>query len=537
VTPRAVLEAAIAAAVAGLLAAFALRALPERVPADGMLPLFAVLCALASARLGSREEAEESRSHLGLWTVPLLLLAAIGVPEEFRLQAWGFLLAAALTVAVVSAMTRGSLPVAAASWLLAVAGGVRLFPLEPRGSAYALLAIAGGIGLLFATAHHPLFLRDPAAERERDVGAGAFLLALAIVLVAPLADWRGAVLPALAALTVLAVRSGRIDLSIASILLGLAGGFWMAAGAAAAMVGRIAGAWLRPAGLPVAVPAFGGVTLRGAAAALLYAPGGSLGFLAAPAPWRLAAAAVLAVSLIVRPLPGLVLSLVALLLLVERPGPLDRRFAAIPGGFAFGLMVMAGFSGALAPVFPAALPFELRLVLTATAVVALLVPLSSIAALLAASGAVVSLAALPVPVHSEQAGRSLAPGDSAVLAAPGASGDLRLVLSGAHVAGLPAGTPFATVEILNREGRGLRRVVEMGEVADWGAFRSGSLRSAVNRFPLEPGVRIEGIGRDAWLRGEGAIEVGSDVSWLRVSAASTLPPDARVLVERMEILR
>jgi hypothetical protein len=182
------------------------------------------------------------------------------------------------------------------------------------------------------------------------------------------------------------------------------------------------------------------------------------------------------------------------MLLVERPGPLARRFAAVPGGFAFGLMVMAGVSGAIAPLFPAALPFEFRLVLTATAAVALLVPVPLISALLLASGAVVSLAALPVPHRVEVGGRSLAPGESAVLAAPASPGDLRLVLSGANVAGLPAATPFATVEILDREGRGSRRGVELREVADWGAFRSGSLRRAVNRFPLEPGFRIEGNG-------------------------------------------
>jgi hypothetical protein len=537
VTLRAVLEAAFAAAVAGLLAALTVRALPESVPADGMLILYAVLCALASAGF-SRSGENGSRSHLALWTVPLVLITAVALPEELRLHAWGFLLAIALTIAAVSAMARGSLSMAAASWLLAVGGAVRLFPFELQGSTYALLAIAGGIGLLFATAHHPLFQRDSAAVRERQVAAGAFLLALAMVLVAPLADWRGAILPLLAALTVVAVRSGRIELAIASILLGLAGGFWMAAGAAAAMAGRVAGAWLRPAGLPLAVPILGGTSLRGAASALLFAPGASLGFLAAPASWRLAAAAVLAVSLIVRPLPGLVLSLIALLLLVERPGPLARRFAAVPAGFAFGLMVMAGFSGALAPLFPAALPFDLRLVLTATAAVALLVPVSWIAALLVASGAVVALAALPLPLHVEEAGRSLAPGDSAVLAAQGASGDLRLVLSGANVAGLPAATPFATVEILDREGRGSRRGVELREVADWGAFRSGSLRRAVNRFPLEPGFRIEGTGRDAWLRGEGAIFIDAPgIRWLRVSAEPTLPPDARVLIERMEISR
>ena len=106
------------------------------------------------------------------------------------------------------------------------------------------------------------------------------------------------------------------------------------------------------------------------------------------------------------------------------------------------------------------------------------------------------------------------------------------------MAGLPSATPFATVEILDREGRGLRRGVELSEVADWGAFRSGSLRRAVNQFPLEPGFRIEGTGRNAWLRGEGAIDIDSapGVRWLRVSAAPSLPPDARVLVERMEIL-
>jgi hypothetical protein len=539
VTFRAVLEAAIAAAVAGLLAVFTLRALPGSPPADGMLPLFAILCALASARFSGAGEAAGSGSHSGLWTIPLLFVVAIALPAELRLQAWGFLLAVALTIAAVSAMRRGSLPIAAASWLLAVAGGVRLFPFEPRGSMHALVAIAGGIGLLFAAAHRPLFQRDPAGETGREVAAVAFLLALAMVLVAPLADWRGAVLPALAALIILGVRNGRIDLAIASILLGLLGGLWMAAGAAAAMVGRVAGAWLRPAGLPVAVPVLGGTSLRGVAAALLFAPGASIGFLTAPAPWRLAAAAVLALSLLVRPLPAVVLSLVALMLLVERPGPLARRFAAVPGGFAFGLMVMAGVSGAIAPLFPAALPFEFRLVLTATAAVALLVPVPLISALLLASGAVVSLAALPVPHRVEVGARSLAPGESAVLAAPASPGDLRLVLSGANVAGLPAATPFATVEILDREGRGLRRGVELGEVADWAAFRSGSLRRATNRFPLEPGFRIEEKGRNAWLRGEGVIEIegASGARWLRVSAAPTLPPDARVLVERMEIRR
>jgi hypothetical protein len=78
----------------------------------------------------------------------------------------------------------------------------------------------------------------------------------------------------------------------------------MAAGAAAAaMVGRVAGAWLRPAGLPVAVPILGGTSLRGVAAALLFRSRRLDRFSHGPGTWRLAAAAVLALSLLVRPFP------------------------------------------------------------------------------------------------------------------------------------------------------------------------------------------------------------------------------------------
>ncbi|HEY0593468.1 MAG TPA: hypothetical protein VGF40_16975, partial [Thermoanaerobaculia bacterium] len=163
----------------------------------------------------------------------------------------------------------------------------------------------------------------------------------------------------------------------------------------------------------------------------------------------------------------------------------------------------------------------------------------AIAASVIAAGAFVALVALipREPYHVEPVGIAVGAGESFVLDAPLPSRAIDVVVSGANVSGLPAGTRIGTLQVVDAAGEAFARPIEVGDLADWGAFRPGDLFRTRNPLPRRPGWTIAGEGRDAALRGEGrlAVRVDRPIRRMIVAAAPSLPPDARLQIERMEV--
>ncbi|MGH9456769.1 MAG: hypothetical protein ACRD2J_03915 [Thermoanaerobaculia bacterium] len=518
-------------------------------PVDRALPLWAAIVAVLAVscmwagRPGPQPNPGRTRvegsgagrpGHGGIALgVPLLLAAAIAVPDErARHFAYGIVLALAFCAAVADGLRRDGVPVARATLVLVLLVAIRAVPFDAGAIVPLALLAAGAAALARALAVPALFEIAPDAA----VSLGRLLVAGAIVWITPAAPLDAALVPLVVAILLVA-RSGNYAAMAVSLLLAIVVGRWMVVAGALAIAPAFAAAWLgrrREGNATFAIPLGYG---HAAVAGLAFAPGALRGLVTVPAADGIAAVLILALSFAVRPMPSLLLALLALLL------PLDPRersggFAAVPAAFAVALVSASAWSGATAPAFPLLAEPWVWIALALAGAIGAAIPGVPVRAVIAAAAAVAVVALVPpAPRETVPLRRSLAPGESFVIAAPPGARAVDLVLSGANVSNTTRNTVVATVSVLDATGRGARREVRLRELADWAAFREGDLFRTLNPLPRRPEWSIEGTGREAMLRGEGRIELRAEapIARVEVRAADGLAPNARVQVERIEV--
>ena len=532
---------------------------------DAALPFWVLLASLAGAVAIS--EAAAQRIALA---IPLMLGAAIAIPDErARHLAYGLVLAASFAAAVVDVAREGTLSRGRAIALAMLVLATRAFPFD-GGAVGWLAVVAIGTAALVLAACHPepyVALRAPQGRLREGSGWGrretrgresadpsfprsattndggsadddsascavhpprslatlgmtSFLLVVAIGLVTPLAPWDATLIPLVVAMAFFASRGfGRpqaaptVAMTIVSLLLALVVGKWMAA--AVAIVLASAAARTYP-GTANAVRRYGP-----------YLP-------------LVAAALVAALALFARPHPAVILVLIALLVLAREPGARSAslRASAVAGALLFGTIALSPWSGAAAAAFPLFAERGLWIPFAAVAAAAALLPFPRTGAIVGAAAFAAFALFLPkAPVHVEPVRTAIAPGESFVLAPPGPTRAVEIVISGANVSGLDAGTLLGRLDVVDAAGEAYARPIRVGDLADWGAFRSGDLFRTRNPLPLRPGWTIEGEGREAMLRGDGKLRVRLErpVGRIVVAADAALPPDARLQIERMEV--
>lgn len=552
----------VAAAGAGLALAVA-RVAGWESGIDGALPFWVLLASLAGAVAASAVAAQ----RVAL-VIPLYLAAAIAIPHDAaRHFAYGLLLAAALAVALLDVLRDGEVPRGRAIALALLVVATRAFPLEPQ-ALIPLLLLAGGAAALIVAASRSGTGDAPALPLP------GFVLAVALALVTPLAPWNAALVPlviALAFASTPAPSAPALTLRWAAaaavaLVAALVVGRWMAAGVAAIVAARVLSGFVpraRSAAPAVAFP-LAASRAGGAIAAFGFAPAAVL----APAlAWqRVAAALLFALSLLARPQPALILALAALLVLVRpqqdaAPAPWGGAGDAVPAVLLFCAVALTAWSGAVAASFPLFADRALWVPFALAAALALLLAGASpsvergtageddearrprrallplLASIAGAAAFVVFVGLLPDAEPSQRIRTAVAPGTSFAFELPKESRAFSLVVSGANVSGLAEGTRVGTLQVVDIAGRAFQRPIAIGDLADWGAFRSGDLFRTTNPLPHRPGWTIRGEGRNAVLYGEGRLRVALDtpIDRVIVVASPALSPDARLQVERVEV--
>ena len=100
-----------------------------------------------------------------------------------------------------------------------------------------------------------------------------------------------------------------------------------------------------------------------------------------------------------------------------------------------------------------------------------------------------------------------------------------VILSGANVARLRPGTMIGAID---------NKPIRIGEVSDWGFLRRAEHHASRNRMPQNPAGELRDYGQSAWIDGAARFPVRQSVT---VSAAKTLPRDARLQIESFELVK
>lgn len=79
--------------------------------------------------------------------------------------------------------------------------------------------------------------------------------------------------------------------------------------------------------------------------------------------------------------------------------------------------------------------------------------------------------------------------------------------------------------------------IRIGDIADWGYARREQSWKSANTLPRIPAGKIHGYGYDAWIDGAGRIALRRGLKKIRVTAAPSLPSNARLQVEAIETER
>jgi len=126
---------------------------------------------------------------------------------------------------------------------------------------------------------------------------------------------------------------------------------------------------------------------------------------------------------------------------------------------------------------------------------------------------------------------ALEAGRSVLIDAPPGTHYAVITASGANAAGLRAGRVMGRVEA-----GGIRRVVTIGDIADFGFMRPQHFFASRNPPPGVPLDDVHGYGIGAWLHTAGRMAIASaaDIRALRITAASDLPPGVKLQIEAVE---
>lgn len=455
---------------------------------------------------------------------PLLLVVAVAVPAGAnRSAALGVLVAAAIAMAVSALHESGGLTLRGGAALLVAALALMRLPGVPEGRTLAATLIIAGCVVLFAS-----------LAAGRRVTPLDLILPFVAGVAVPLSPERLVAIPILFAALVWTIRSSRVRLPAAALLLlCLFAGRWSwplaAAGIAVALAGtRRIGDRHAFIAVPLAKTASAYVLkalpfLIASASAIRTAPYAAAGALA-----------LLLLAAGLRPSLSVFYGLAAAVMLASRDEVRSSRYAA-PAAVVAGLMLaMFPWSGALAGAFPLpATVVSLSFVVAATAGTmlrhrfwaAVLIPLSVLVAVVvwlpSRSGTWESVMAV------------LRPGES-VNIEPAARGNVaEVIASGGNLLDVPAGEIIADLHVIAEGGAVYRRTVSVGEIGDWGALRQEHWFIARHGLPNRPAGPLEGSGASSYLSGAGIIGVTipERISIVRVTMRPSAPADASLHVD------
>lgn len=507
---------------------------------DRALPLYAaamaVIALLEGRRFGDAPLA---------FALPLLAVVRLGVfDENLRILLYGVLLAAVALTFAARALVRFE-RVSTGEGLVLTGVVVAAMKLVPFGLnlAIAQLVVIAGVLLLGLS----LVRRD-------GFGAGALAVCAAVGFVTPLDPLKAALFPVVLAAVLVALRGPSPFSLLALVASAALAGRW-AWPLAALVLGVLLLEELtapmrsrREAGSALALAPMGVLPLAtGSLAAATFAPERLVLLSDVAMRSRLAAIALGAAGLAMRPSLGALYMIAALaILLTEDPRATGgaRQGKGEPpvvaAVFVAAMLALVGYSGAVASRFPLPLPIAATVMVAVVALAAfparrwpaVAVALSSLALVLA-----VTISSIGVRGESIEVRAALARGEvlERALKVPG---EIRVELAGGNLNGLEPGTPVASVEVFDREGRVERREVVIGEVADWGFGRPGHYFAARNEWPRLTGAKVAEYGNEAFFGGSGTIALAMrNAVAVRVTAASSLPPGGRINVDSIMVVR
>jgi hypothetical protein len=186
------------------------------------------------------------------------------------------------------------------------------------------------------------------------------------------------------------------------------------------------------------------------------------------------------------------------------------------------ILMLFPWSGIAARAFP--LPISL-MALAAVLAVALFGETASLVAGAAGAAMLLFVPLAPAAQSAKPIGIALAANQSYTIALPPETKSATVALSGANVSSLRAGTLVGRVN---------DREVRIGDIADFGFMRREHFHASRNNLPRRPVWDFRDYGQFAWLYGAGRITIDHPPSALRVTAAPTLPPAARLEIESIE---
>lgn len=510
--PAATLAGALAMALA---AAFVTSARPEPTLVDGALPLVAA----AVWWLTAHGPGWGARNGLLLLS-PLLLAVALLIPDPpARLLGYGLVFGAACVLALGELTIRDrARPVVEAVTAFCVVAPLRLIDPSPKNLFVQLVFIAGSIVLWRAI-----------REVVRVEKAAAVVMLCAVTI--PVTPSRLALVPWVLGLAVVALRRRSATIAAVIAISSLLVARWLGAALVAGLAGMVAARWIgRPGGAPLVMPpiAASAAAIPGVLAPLVWFP--DLSRLAALAP----VLGTTLLALLVRPSLAAPITLVGLT--VATAGRLERgspTFGGILPGLALTGLIAVFFpwSGAITARPPA--PVQLFVVLAIAAMALLPRLLGAWSAFPAALLALAAFVQIPGSTELQLVGKQAGPGESITIEiAPGHGDSVEILLAGVSVESSRVGSSVATVEVLDADGRGFRRMVEIGEIADWGAFRPQLVLRTMNPRPDLP-VTFEGHGIASAVSGTSSVRVRtpSEPRWVVVTAAPELESHQGVVVE------
>lgn len=141
------------------------------------------------------------------------------------------------------------------------------------------------------------------------------------------------------------------------------------------------------------------------------------------------------------------------------------------------------------------------------------------------------------PGEQQKVGYALAASESATIEVPAHVRHLVVTASGANAARMRPGRLLGRIEAMSDARIVCERSIRIGDVADFGFDRPSQFFASRNSYPRRSGWVVQGYGMGAWVDGGGRVSLRCprDIASLRLTAASDLPPDARLQIDFIEI--
>jgi len=132
--------------------------------------------------------------------------------------------------------------------------------------------------------------------------------------------------------------------------------------------------------------------------------------------------------------------------------------------------------------------------------------------------------------------RALAPSETVSLPVPAHVRHFVVTASGGQMARLKRGRSVGTIDVEDVGGATTRRILQIGDIADFGFMRREQFFSSRNPLPRVPSGEIRDYGANAWMWGGGRVAIASrrDIAAIRVTAAPDLPHAAHLQIDSVE---